>query len=54
MKRLGVYLVIALIRSSLHEVLCKNAILKGFGKFRNRHLCHSLFLNEVAGPGIFF
>ena len=54
MKRLGVYLVIAFIRSSLHEVFCKNSLLKSFAKFRIKHLCQNLFLNEVAGPGIFF
>ena len=53
-KRLGVYLVIAFIRSSLHEVFCKNSLLKSFAKFRIKHLCQNLFLNEVAGPGIFF
>ena len=27
----------------------KNLLYKSFGKFRVKHLCHSLFFNELAG-----
>ena len=31
------------------EVFCKKGVLGNFTKFTGRHLCISLFLNEVAG-----
>ena len=37
-----------LSRSS-SEVFCKRDVLKNFTKFTGKHLCQSLFLNEVAG-----
>ena len=34
------------------EVLCKMGDLKGFSKFTRKHLCQSLFFNQVAGSGL--
>ena len=31
------------------EVFCSKGVLKNFAKFTGKHLCQSLFLNEVAG-----
>ena len=36
-------------RSSCPEVFCKKGVLRNFAKFTGKHLCHSLFLNKVAG-----
>ena len=36
-------------RSSLPEVFCKKDVLKNFAKLTGKQLCHSLFLNKVAG-----
>ena len=36
-------------RSSRPEVFCKKCVLRNFAKFTGRQLCHSLFLNKVAG-----
>ena len=36
-------------RSSPPEVFCKNEVLKNFAKFKEKHLCQSLFFNTVAG-----
>ena len=36
-------------RSSHAEVFCKNGVLRNFAKFTEKHVCQSLFLNEVAG-----
>ena len=36
-------------RSSHPEVFCKKGVLSNFAKFTGKHLCQSLFLNEVAG-----
>ena len=36
-------------RSSRPEVLCKKGVLRNFTKFTGKHLCQSLFFNEVAG-----
>ena len=37
-------------RSSHPEVFCqKKDVLKNFAKFTEKHFCHSLFLNKVAG-----
>ena len=36
-------------RSSLLEVFCKEGVLKNFTKFTGKHLCQSLFFNNVAG-----
>ena len=38
-----------LFRSSRPEVFCKKGVLKNFAKFAGKHLCQSLFFNEVAG-----
>ena len=35
-------------RSSRPEVVCRNGILKNFGKFAEKHLWQSLFINKVA------
>ena len=29
-------------------MLCKNGVLQNFAKFKGKHQCQSLFLNEVA------
>ena len=31
------------------EVFCKKGVIKNFAKSTGKHLCQSLFLNEVAG-----
>ena len=36
-------------RSSRLQVFCKKRVLKNFAKFIGKHLCRSLFFNEVAG-----
>ena len=35
------------------EVFCKKGVLRNFAKFTGKHLCQSLFFNQVAGlrPG---
>ena len=38
------------LRSSHPEVFFKNGILRNFTKFTGKHLCQSLFFNNVAGP----
>ena len=38
-----------IFRSSLLEVFCKKGTLRNFAKFTGKHLCQSLFFNEVAG-----
>ena len=35
--------------SSTPEVFCKKGALRNFAKFTGKHLCQSLFFNEVAG-----
>ena len=30
-------------------MFCKNAVLRNFTKFTEKHLCYSLFLNKVSG-----
>ena len=35
-------------RSSRPDVFCKKVIVKNFAKVTGKHLCRSLFLNEVA------
>ena len=37
------------VRSNRPEVFCKKDVLKNFIKFTGKHLCQSLFFNEVAG-----
>ena len=37
------------VRSSLLDVFCKKGALKNFAKCTGKHLCQSLFYNEVAG-----
>ena len=39
-------------RSGRPEVVCKKGVLRNFAKFIGKHLCQSLFFNEVAGPTI--
>ena len=39
---------IKIIRSSRQEVFYKKDVLKNFAKFREKHLCQSLFFNKVA------
>ena len=48
-------------RSSHPEVFCEKGVLKNFTKFTEKHLCQSLFFNNIAGlrlnkvlPVIFF
>ena len=36
-------------RSSRKEVFCKKGVLRNFAKFTGKHLCQSLFFNNVAG-----
>ena len=36
-------------RSSSPEVSCKKGVLRNFTKFTGKHLCQSLFFNEVTG-----
>ena len=36
-------------RNSRPEVFCKKGVLRNFAKFTGKHLCHSLYFNEVAG-----
>ena len=36
-------------RSSRLQVFCEKCVLKNFAKFIGKHLCRSLFFNEVAG-----
>ena len=31
------------------EMFCKKGVPENFAKFTGKHLCHSLFLNKVAG-----
>ena len=44
-------LIVTQIKSetSRPEVLCEKGVLKSFAKFTGKHLCQSLFFNEVAG-----
>ena len=35
-------------KSSRPEVFCKKGVLRNFAKFTEKHLCQSLFSNEVA------
>ena len=35
-------------RSSRQDVFCKNVFLRNFAKFTGKHLCQSLYFNEVA------
>ena len=35
--------------SSRPEVFCKKGVLRNFAKFIGKHLCQSLFFNQVAG-----
>ena len=39
----------AILRSSRPEVFCKKGVLRNFTKFTGKHLCQSLFFNNVAG-----
>ena len=41
--------VFTVLRSSRPEVFCKKDVLRNFTKFTGKHLCQSLFFNEVAG-----
>ena len=36
-------------RSSRPEVFYKKGVLRNFAKFTGKHLCQSIFFNEVAG-----
>ena len=36
------------VRSSRPEVFCKKGVLRNFAKFTGKHLCQSLFFNEVT------
>ena len=36
-------------RSSGSEVSCRKGVLRNFAKYTGKHLCQSLFFNEVAG-----
>ena len=36
-------------RKGRPEVFCKKSVIKNFAKFTIKHLCHSPFLNKVAG-----
>ena len=51
----------SLLTSSFHQVgsshqrcSIKKGVLRNFAKFTGKHLCQSLFFNEVAGQAIFF
>ena len=37
------------VQRQLPETFCEKGALKNITKFTGRHLCHSLFLNKVAG-----
>ena len=39
-------------RGSRPEGFCKKGVLKNFTKFTGKHLCQSLFFNEVAGVAV--
>ena len=41
-------------RSSRPEVFCEKGVLRNFGEFTGKHLCHSLFFNKVAGSACNF
>ena len=36
-------------RSSRPDMFCKKGVLRNFVKFTEKHLCHSLYFNKVAG-----
>ena len=36
-------------RNSRPEVFCEKSVLRNFAKFTGKHLCQSLFFNNVAG-----
>ena len=38
-----------LLRNSHRRFYVRKGVLRNFGKFRGKHLCHSLFFNKVAG-----
>ena len=38
----------AKFRSSCQEVSCEKGVLKHFAKFTGKHLCHSLFFNQLC------
>ena len=38
-----------MVRSIRPDMFCKKGVLKNFAKFTGKHLCQSLFFNEVAG-----
>ena len=46
---LSVSAVILQYRSSRPEVFCKKGVFRNFAKFTGKHLCQSLFFNQVAG-----
>ena len=35
------------LQKQLPEVFCKKSVLRNFSKFTEKHLCESLFFNEV-------
>ena len=41
--------IIAILRSSRPEVLCKKSVLKHFAKFIGKQLCRSLFSYKISG-----
>ena len=41
-------------RSRRPYVFCKKGVLRNFAKFTGKHLCQSLFFNEVAGDTFFY
>ena len=40
-----------IVRNSRPEVFCKKGVLWNFAKFTRKHLCQSLFFNNVAALG---
>ena len=36
-------------RSSRQELFCKKSVLRNFAKFTGKHMCQSLFFNEITG-----
>ena len=46
------FIAVLVFRSSHHRCSMAKGVLRNFTKFTGKHLCQSLFLDEVAGLGL--
>ena len=49
LKWVKVPFIVRIFRSSCPEMFCEKGVLRNFSKFTGKHLCQSLFFNNVAG-----